>query len=60
MVNQGYDCSYLKKESLPSSSKKPKVTERSRSVIRNLERSKKSIFSSIPSEENREFFLNYR
>ena len=45
-----YDYDLLKNESILSSSKKPKVTE-SRSVIRNLERSKKSIFSSIPSEE---------
>ena len=46
-----YDYDLLKNESILSSSKKPKVTE-SRAVIRNLERSKKSIFSSITSSEN--------
>ena len=46
-----YDYDLLKNESILSSCKKPKVTE-SRAVIRNLERSKKSIFSSITSSEN--------
>ena len=46
-----YDYDVLKSESILSNSKKSNIKE-SRAVIRNLERSKKSIFSSIPSEES--------
>ena len=51
IVELRYDYDVLKGESILSNSKKSSVTE-SRSVIKNLEKSKKSIFSSIPSEES--------
>ena len=51
IVELRYDYDLLKSESISSNFKKPNVIE-SRAVIRNLRRSKKSIFSSIPSEEN--------
>ena len=53
IVELRYDYDVLKGESILSNSKKSSVTE-SRSVIKSfaLEKSKKSIFSSIPSEES--------
>ncbi len=51
IVELRYDYDLLKSESILSSFKKSSITE-SLSVIKNLKRSKKSIFSSIPSEES--------